>query len=66
MSQDDGLFVESIMATFTQISPEARRRMKNFLDKRAQPIAAAKVKKPKRSGRPAPHRAGRPFYAAAK
>jgi enoyl-CoA hydratase/carnithine racemase len=47
MSQDDGLFFESIVAALTQTSPEARQRMKDFLEKRAEPIAAAaKAKKP--------------------
>ncbi len=35
MAQDDGLFVESIIASFTQTSPEAGERLKAFLEKRA-------------------------------
>jgi len=44
MSQEDGLFVESIVAALTQTSPEARQRMEDFLEKRAAPIAAEKAK----------------------
>ncbi len=40
MAQDDGLFVESLMAAFTQTSPEADERLKAFLDKRAAKVAA--------------------------
>ncbi len=40
MAQDDGLFVESIVASFTQTSPEANERLKAFLEKRAARIAA--------------------------
>ena len=40
MAQDDGLFVESLMASFTQTSPEASERLKAFLDKRAAKVAA--------------------------
>ncbi len=39
MAQDDGLFVESIVAAFTQSGPEATERLKAFLDKRAAPLA---------------------------
>ena len=39
MAQDDGLFVESLMAAFTQTSPEATERLKAFVDKRAGKIA---------------------------
>ena len=35
MSQDDGLFVESIIASFTSTSPEAESRLRAFLEKRA-------------------------------
>jgi len=35
MSQDDGLFVESIMAAFTQTSPEANERLNAFISKKA-------------------------------
>jgi (methylthio)acryloyl-CoA hydratase len=34
MARDDGLFVESIVASFTKTSPEAKERMRAFLDKR--------------------------------
>ncbi len=40
MAQDDGLFVESLMASFTQTDPEANERLKAFLDKRAAKVAA--------------------------
>jgi enoyl-CoA hydratase/carnithine racemase len=40
MAQDDGLFVESLMAAFTQTSPEANERLKAFLDKRSAKVAA--------------------------
>ena len=40
MAQDDGLFVESLVAAFTQTSPEASERLKAFLDKRAAKVAA--------------------------
>ncbi len=40
MAQDDGLFVESLIASFTQTSPEANERLKAFLDKRAAKVAA--------------------------
>jgi enoyl-CoA hydratase/carnithine racemase len=39
MAQDDGLFVESIIAAFTQTSPEATERLKAFVEKRAAPLA---------------------------
>ena len=39
MAQDDGLFVESLMASFTQTSPEANERLKAFLEKRAAKVA---------------------------
>ncbi len=42
MAQDDGLFVESLVAAFTQTSPEASQRLKAFLDKRAAKVAAPK------------------------
>lgn len=35
MSSDDGLFVESLMASFTATSPEAEARLNAFLEKRA-------------------------------
>ena len=40
MAYDDGLFVESIIAAFTQTTPEATERLKAFLEKRAAPLAA--------------------------
>ena len=40
MAQDDGLFVESLIASFTQTSPEATERLQAFLDKRAAKVAA--------------------------
>lgn len=41
MSRDDGLFMESFMASFTSTSPEAEERLRAFLEKRA-----GKVSKP--------------------
>jgi (methylthio)acryloyl-CoA hydratase len=41
MAQDDGLFVESIMASFTATSPEAAERLKAFIEKRAARLAVA-------------------------
>lgn len=35
MSQDDGLFLESLMAAFTQTDPEAQARLDAFVQKRA-------------------------------
>jgi enoyl-CoA hydratase/carnithine racemase len=35
MAQSDGLFAESLMAAMAQTSPEARERMRAFLEKRA-------------------------------
>ena len=35
MSRDDGLFVESFIASFTASEPEARKRLRDFLEKRA-------------------------------
>lgn len=40
MSQDDGLFVELLVAAFTQSDPEAAERLQAFLDKRAAKVAA--------------------------
>ena len=42
MSSEDGLFVESMMASFTSTSPEAEERLTAFLEKRA-----ARLKIPK-------------------
>ncbi len=39
MSHDDGLFLESLMAAFTQTTPEAAERLRAFLDKRSERIA---------------------------
>ena len=42
MSSEDGLFVESLMASFTQTSPEAKERLQAFLEKRAGKVALEK------------------------
>ena len=39
LSHDDGLFFESLMAAFTQTSPDAIERLRAFLDKRAERLA---------------------------
>ncbi|HXP29997.1 MAG TPA: crotonase/enoyl-CoA hydratase family protein [Stellaceae bacterium] len=39
LSHDDGLFFESLMAAFTQTSPEVRARLSDFLEKRAARLA---------------------------
>jgi len=39
MAQDDALFVESIVASFTATSPEAAERLKAFIEKRAAKLA---------------------------
>ena len=39
LSHDDGLFLESLMAAMTQTTPEANERLREFLEKRAAPIA---------------------------
>lgn len=39
LSHDDGLFFESLMAAFTQTTPEAAERLKAFLEKRAARVA---------------------------
>jgi (methylthio)acryloyl-CoA hydratase len=39
LSHDDGLFFESLMAAMTQTSPDARERLRAFLDKRAERLA---------------------------
>lgn len=44
MAQDDGLFVESLVASFTQTSPEATERLQAFLEKRATPLAVPNLK----------------------
>ncbi|WP_297768935.1 crotonase/enoyl-CoA hydratase family protein [uncultured Roseovarius sp.] len=40
MSSEDGLFVESFIASFTATSPEAEERLRAFLEKRAAKVAA--------------------------
>jgi len=44
MAQDDGLFVESLVASFTQTSPEATERLRAFLEKRAARLAVPGAK----------------------
>jgi enoyl-CoA hydratase/carnithine racemase len=39
MSHDDGLFFESMISTFTGSSPEALKRLQDFVEKRATPLA---------------------------
>ena len=39
MSSEDGLFVESFIASFTATSPEAEERLNAFLEKRAGKVA---------------------------
>jgi len=39
MATDDGLFVESFIASFTATSPEAEERLNAFLNKRAGKVA---------------------------
>lgn len=38
LSHDDGLFLEALMAAMTQTAPEARERLRAFLEKRAERI----------------------------
>ena len=40
LSHDDGLFFESLMAAMTQTAPEAQERLREFLEKRAERLAA--------------------------
>ncbi|SPF80224.1 crotonase/enoyl-CoA hydratase family protein [Pseudoprimorskyibacter insulae] len=40
MAKEDGLFVESFIASFTATSPEAEDRLRAFLEKRAAKVAA--------------------------
>lgn len=42
MSSEDGLFVESLMASLTTLTPEAQTRLRDFLDKRAARLEAPK------------------------
>jgi enoyl-CoA hydratase/carnithine racemase len=46
MAQDDGLFVESLMAAFTQTSPEAVARLEAFLQKKSERLAVPAPAKP--------------------
>jgi hypothetical protein len=39
MSEDDGLFVESMMAALSQSGPEAARRLADFAEKRGAKVA---------------------------
>ena len=39
MASDDGLFVESFIASFTATSPEAEERLNAFLSKKAGKVA---------------------------
>lgn len=43
MAAEDGLFLESIMASFTSTSPEAEERLTAFLEKRAARLKIPKV-----------------------
>jgi (methylthio)acryloyl-CoA hydratase len=45
LSHDDGLFFESLMAAFTQSTPEAAERQRAFLDKRAERLAVPAAKR---------------------
>ncbi len=40
LSHDDGLFFEALMAAMTQTSPDAQERLREFLEKRAERLAA--------------------------
>jgi enoyl-CoA hydratase/carnithine racemase len=42
MSSEDGLFVESLMSALTSATPEAAERLRAFLDKRTEKLAAPK------------------------
>ena len=42
MASDDGLFVESFIASFTATSPEAEERLNAFLNKKAGKVAVTK------------------------
>ena len=42
MSSEDGLFTESIMSALTTEAPEAKDRLRAFLEKRAAKVAAPK------------------------
>lgn len=43
MAQDDGLFVESLVAAFTQTSPEATDRLNAFIEKRTAKLSVASL-----------------------
>lgn len=42
MSSEDGLFVESLMASLTSITPEAKGRLRDFLERRVARLEAPK------------------------
>ena len=42
MSSEDGLFVESLMSSLTSATPEATERLRAFLEKRTEKLAAPK------------------------
>lgn len=42
MSSEDGLFVESLMSSLTSVTPEATERLRAFLEKRTEKLAAPK------------------------
>ncbi|MGM4963074.1 hypothetical protein AB7714_06175 [Tardiphaga sp. 1201_B9_N1_1] len=58
MAQDDRLFVDSLMAAFTQTSSEAARRLNEFMEKKATRIAPSPAGS---SARIHPGAARRPF-----
>lgn len=43
MSSEDGLFVESLMSSLTSVTPDARDRLRDFLEKRAGKVAPPKA-----------------------
>ena len=43
MSEEDGLFVESMMAALAQTGPEAAQRLADFVEKRGAKVAASDV-----------------------
>jgi enoyl-CoA hydratase/carnithine racemase len=42
MSSEDGLFVESLMSSLTSVTPEAKDRLRDFLEKRTARLQAPK------------------------
>jgi enoyl-CoA hydratase/carnithine racemase len=50
MAQDDGLFVESLVAAFTQTSPEATERLNAFAEKRVAKLAVGAARNDSRTG----------------